>query len=131
MKNIFKRLSSDFSPKQKKNCVQITIPLVVWTSNTLLDIRIKPSEFGYKIYCPTNVFLEANAQGNQEYYFNIFEKHDKNYHFDIKIQKGIIYKDYTQETNLALAINEFIRFYVMLDDFITKHNVIGNEENFA
>ncbi len=132
MKNqdIWKRLTTDFVAKKMKNYIQIELPLVTWTDGGLLELRIKEYEDGYRVYSPTNMFLEANAGGNQEYYFNIFEKHDKNYHYDIQINKGKIYKDYPSNYNIAVAINEFIRFYIMLDDFMMKNSVIGREEDF-
>lgn len=130
MKDMFKRLSAEFSAKQMKNYIQIRIPLVVWTSGTLLELRIKQIEDGYRVYSPTNIFLEANAQGDQEYYFNIFENNDKNYHYDIKIKNSKIYKDYSSDFNVNVALNEFVRFYVMLDDFIINNDVIGHEEDF-
>ena len=128
--DIFKRLSTDFSAKKMKGYIQIQLPLVTWTDGGLLELRIKENEDGYRVYSPTNMFLEANAGGSQEYYFNIFEKHDENYHYDIKINRGKIYKYYPSNYNVAVAINEFIRFYVMLDDFIMKNSVIGREEDF-
>ena len=130
MQDILKRLSTEFSAKQMKNYIKLNLPLVTWTNGGLLELRIKLKEDGYTIYCPVNLFEEMNAGGEQEYYFNIFEKNDKNYHFDIKIKDGKIYKDYPSNYNIAVAINEFIRFYVKLDDFIINNEVIGNEENF-
>lgn len=130
MENMFKRLSSEFCVKQMKNYIQLRIPLVINTSGTLLDLKIKQKENGYIVYCPQNMFLEANNQGNQEYYFKIFEKYDSNYHYDIKIKNGKIYKNYDKEFNIIVAINEFIRFYIMFDDFMIKNNVIGNEKKF-
>lgn len=130
MQDIFKRLSTEFSAKQMKNYIKISMPLVTWIDGGLLELRIKLTENGYTIYCPTNLFLEKNAGGNQKYYFTIFEKCDENYHYDIKIRNGKIYKDYESNYNIAVAINEFIRFYVMFDDFIMKNNVIGHEEYF-
>jgi len=130
MKNIFKILSSEFSAKQMKNCIKVTLPVVINVSGTLIDLRIKQNESGFTIYCPTNIFSELNNQGNQEYYFNIFEKYDKNYHFDIKIKNGKIFKDYSKEQSVIVALNEFVRFYIMIDNFIIDNNVIGNEEKF-
>lgn len=132
MQEIFKRLSTEFCARQlKNNIIKLTLPLVTWTDGCLLELRIKLKEDGdYTIYSPTNLFVEKNAGGSQKYYFNIFEKHDKNYHYDIKIKNGKIYKDYASDYNIAVAINEFIRFYVMLDDFIIKNSVIGHEEDF-
>ena len=130
IKDIFKRLSRDFLVKKTKRYIQISIPLVLLTSGTLLILRIKQSKDGYTIYCPTNMFLEANARGNQTYYFNIFEKNDKNYHYDIKIKRGKIYKDYPEDSSVITAIDEFIRFYIMLDNFMINNSVIGSENKF-
>ena len=132
MQEIFKRLSTEFSAKKlKNNIIKLNLPLVTWTDGGLLELRIKLKEDGdYTIYCPTNLFIEKNAGGSQTYYFKLFEKNDKNYHFDIKIKNGKIYKDYKYNYNVAVAINEFIRFFVMLDDFIIKNGVIGHEEDF-
>ena len=130
MQDLFDRLSVGLSKKQMKNHIKITIPIVIHTSGTFLDLKIKKNKVGFTIFCPTNIFSEQNAQGNQEYYFNIFEKNDKNYHYDIKIKNGIIFKDYPLERNINVAIDEFVRFYIMLDDFMMNNNVIGQEEKF-
>lgn len=130
MEEIFKRLKNEFSAKMLKDCVKVTIPLVITLNGGLLDLGIKRTEDGYMIYCPTNIFLEANAQGDQVYYFNIFEKFDKSYHYDIKIKDGEFYKEYSSDSNVVVAINDFIRFFVKLDDFFINNNVIGNEKDF-
>jgi hypothetical protein len=33
--------------------------------------------------------------------------------------------------NVAVAINDFLRFMIMFDDFIVNNNVIGREEDFV
>ena len=48
----------------------------------------------------------------------------------MKIKDGKIYKDYQMDFSVDVAINEFIRFYIMLDDFIINKDVIGHEEDF-
>ena len=60
----------------------------------------------------------------------IFEKFDKNHHYSIGLKRGKICKDYHAEFNIVVAVNEFIRFFIMLDDFIINNDVIGHEENF-
>ena len=130
MQDLFKKLNAGFSIKQMKNHIKITLPVVIHTSGTFLDLKVKQYKEGFTISCPTNIFSEHNAQGNQEYYFNIFEKNDKNYHYDIKIKNGIIFKNYPLETSINVAIDEFVRFYILLDDFIINNNVIGQEERF-
>ena len=130
MQNILKRLSTEFVAKQVDDCIELTIPLITHTNGGLLELKIKPTNDGYTLCYTDNMFVEANAGGDQEYYFNIFKKHDKNCHFDIKIKNGLICKDYSADFNVAVAINEFIRFFVTFDDFIINNNVIGNETDF-
>lgn len=128
MQNLFERLKV-FSPRQMKNYIKIEIPIVMFFDGGLLGLKIKTTEKGYEIICPRNLFADSN--GSQEFYFNIFEKYDKNIHFDIKIKNGKIYKEYSEEYNIAVAVNEFIRFFIMFDDFFINNDVIGHEENFA
>lgn len=130
MQDIFKRLKDEFSVKKLKGCIKVTVPLVIVTNGGLLNLKIKQNGEGYTIYCPTNIFLEANARGDQSYYFNIFERCDKNYHYDIKIKNGKFYKDYSCDRNIVVAIDEFIRFFVLLDNFFVNNNVVGHEEDF-
>lgn len=130
MQNIFNRLKNDFSAKQTQDYIEITIPIVTWVNGALVTLRIVKSEENIIIYSPTNLFLEANAGGDQSYYFDIFEKHDKNYHYDINLKDGNFSKTYSADTNIAVAINEFVRFFILLDDFILNNDVIGNEEIF-
>lgn len=130
MEELYKRLKDEFSLKQMKNYIQIKVPLVMWINGGLLELRIKQNKGGYVVYCPTNLFLEANAGGSQEFYFDLFEKNDSDYHYDIKIKNGKFYKEYKNDSNISISINEFIRFFIMLDDFIIKNSVIGKEEEF-
>ncbi|MBQ4558426.1 MAG: hypothetical protein IJA61_03520 [Clostridia bacterium] len=128
MQNILERLKS-FSLKQNNNHISITIPLVIVTDGGLLDLIIEQIDNGYKIYCPRDFFSEAN--GSQEFYYSIFENKDKSYHYEMKIQDNIIYKEFSNEYNIVVALSEVIRFFVLFDDFIINNGVVGNEEDFA
>lgn len=128
-KSLFEKLKK-FVPRQRKNYIDITIPVVMNLNGSLLELRVKENENSYEILCQTNLFLEANAGGSQKFYYDIFEKHDKNYHYDMKIRNEKIYKEYTKDYNIIVAISEFIKFFVMFDDFFINNSVIGNEEKF-
>ena len=130
MQKLFNRLNKDYTVKNMKNCIKIELPIVLHTSGTMLVLKIIPNDSGYTIYCPTNIFSEANAGGDQTYYYNLFEKHDPHYHYGVSIKNGKISKDYTSDHNISVAINEFVRLYILLDDFIINNSVIGNEEKF-
>ena len=116
-------------PVQGDGYVDITLPVAIDTMWGLLELRITPSEETYKVESIYDIFDEANDDA--EFYFGIFEKHDKNYHYGMQINEHIFYKEYQNDYNLMRAIDEFIRFFILLDDFIIKNNVIGHEEDFV
>jgi len=127
MHNLYEKLKK-FSPKQKKTYIEITLPIVLFIDGGLLDLRIKQESDGYMIWFPRNLFYDAN--GSQEFYYNIFENYDNNYHYDIQIKNGKIFKKYPNSANITVSVNEFIRYFILLDDFILENDVIGHEENF-
>ena len=127
MQDILKRLK-EFAPKQKRGYVSITIPVVIYLDGGLLELRIKRCEENYQIYVPRDFFVDANARLDD--YYKIFEKYDQNHHFDVKIEKGKLCKTYSNETNIVVAINEFVRFCILFDNFFMENSVVGSEKNF-
>jgi len=130
MQDIFEKLKG-FLPKKVKNYYEITIPVVMAIDGGLLDLKIKPISCGYKISFERNLFIEANMGCEQELYFKIFKKYDNNFHYDIKIKNGKIFKDYTEERSIVTAIDEFVRFFIKFDNFFINNNVVGHEEDFV
>lgn len=128
MSNIFNRLKNDFTAKQEDEYISLTLPVVTWINNGLFELKIKQYDGGFTIYMPTDLFYDAN--NSQTYYFNLFEKNNKNYHYDIQIKDDIFYKEYSEDRNIVVAIDEFVKFYVMLENFILGKEVIGHEEDF-
>lgn len=128
MKDILKRLKP-FSPKMRRGYIDITLPVVIYTDGGLLDLRIRKTESGYKITCPRDLFAEANRDG--AFYFSAFERYGAGCHYGVKIKNGRFCKEYDGEQSIVVAINELIRFFILLDDFILANDVIGNEENFV
>ena len=124
----FTKWLQEFSPKQTDGYIDISLPVVIYTCNGLLELRITLLDEGYEICCPQDIFCEAN--GSLEYYFKIFEKYDKNRHYGMGVKEGVFCKAYEEEFSLVCAVDEFVRFFVLLDDFILNNNVIGHEEEF-
>lgn len=118
-----------FAPVQGDGYVDITLPVAINTIWCALEIRITPSEDTYKVESLLDMFDEANDDA--QLYFDIFEKHDKNYHYGMLIKDNVFYKEYQNDYNLTRALDEFIRFFILLDDFIIKNDVIGHEEDFV
>jgi hypothetical protein len=117
-----------FAPVQGDGYVDITLPVAINTMWCALEIRITPSDDTYRLESILDMFEDAND--GAQFYFDIFEKHDKNYHYGILLDDSVFYKEYENDYNLSRALDEFIRFFILLDDFIIKNNVIGHEEDF-
>ena len=128
MKDILKRLKP-FSPKARRGYIDVTLPVVIYTDGGLLDLRIRKPGSGYKITCPRDLFAEANRDG--AFYFSAFERYGAGCHYGMKMRCGRIYKEYDSEQSMTVALSEFARFFILLDDFIMANDVIGNEENFV
>ena len=126
--NNFTEWLKEYAPTQKDGYIDITIPVVIRVCNGLLTLRISVSEEGYTVRCPLDIFEEANE--NAEYYFKLFAKYDKNYHYEMQIKDDFFYKQYPCEYSLVCALDEFARFFILLDDFILANGVIGREEEF-
>lgn len=128
IKSILESLS-DFSPKLQDNYIEVSFPVVMNVSFSYLRLRIVPREQTYKIYCPDDLFREKND--SQKRYFDIFMKWDKSYHYGMQIDENhLIYKEFKNNYNPLCAIDEFIRFFILLDDFIMDNNVVGREDDF-
>lgn len=127
MQDIIKRME-DFAPTTKNGSVFLTLPVVMHVSGSLLELCIAPHDSYYLISCTEDHFSEAN--GDQQRYFDIFMKRDPHYHYEMQILDNLIYKQYPNDFNVAVALNEFLRFFIAFDDFIMENGVIGNEEQF-
>ena len=106
----------------------MTLPVVIYINNAFLELTVTPYDDEYEIACKEDLFQDAN--GNQEFYFDIFTAYDNNHHYGLEIEDGVIFKRYPNEYSLTVALNEFIRAFILLDDFIISKDVIGNEDSF-
>jgi len=119
----------EFTPVQGDGYVDITLPIVMHVAFDSLKLRIIPGEKSYMVCCVEDYFTETNDI--QKRYFDIFMKWDKNYHYNMQIKDGyIIYKEYENNHTLIYAIDEFVRFFVLFDEFINNNYVVGQEEKF-
>lgn len=125
--DIIKTLNN-FSPIKTDIGADITVPVVLYTSGGLLELHITEADEYYVISCAENIFLEQNRDA--EFYFNLFMKEKLNYNYTMKISNGIIYAEYDNEYSLTVAINEFIRFFILLDDFVINNSILGNESQY-
>ena len=117
------------APVQGDGYVDITLPVAINTTWCALELRITPHKESYTVESTVDMFYDANDDA--QFYFDIFKKHDKNYHYGMLLKDGVFYKEYQHDYNLLRALDEFIRFFILLDDFIIKNDVIGHEEDFV
>ena len=127
MLNLMNRLL-DYAPQEKDGRIYITVPMVVSLSQGPLELVITQEESTYTLFCPTNFFEDANE--SQQFYFDLFKRHFKGYFYDIELKNGLFTKSYSGEHSPLHAINDFIRFIILLDDFMLENDVIGHENSF-
>ncbi len=129
MQDIMKRLSRDFTAIKVDGAIEITFPVVINTCGGLVTLRIEEHEDSYTITHPEDIFSD---RGNDtlEFYYGLFKKHNKQYHYDVELKGGVLTKECPGDYNVAVALSDFIRFMIMFDDFFIDNEVIGNEESF-
>jgi hypothetical protein len=104
------------------DCIEIELPVVLHFAGTLLTLRICPlgDETGYYVLDDGAIFSEFS--GDPASYFRLFEQGDKRDHFGIGVSDQCFFKQYDADFGVRVAIDEFIRFFIRLDDFFTEHS---------
>lgn len=120
MQDYFKNLGV-FKVIKNDNLIQITIPLAININYNLLKLNIAIDSNGYTICDDGKTFKNLNNSAN--FYYNLFIK-NSNQHFDIQLRDNKLIKQYPDNFNIQVAINEFVRFFVYLDDYIIDNNII-------
>lgn len=100
---------------------QIELPVVLYFNYQRLQLYIYPMDDGYRISDDGETFLEHSY--DTQYYYDLFSEKDKSYHFDIELKDNYICKNYRFDYSLMSAIDEFIRFFILLDEFMNKNNI--------
>lgn len=117
--NIIKNLEY-FKPVEKEGYVEVVLPVSIKIFKACLRLRIYNTEKGYAISDDGYTFYECNE--DSEYYYNLFKENNK-YHYNILLKDNYLYKEYADNFNINVALNEFIRFFVYLDDYISRNNI--------
>ena len=101
---------------------EVELPVVLYFNYQRLVLFIKPVDEGYYIYDDGKAFIEYS--NDTKYYYDLFNDKDSNYHYDIKLDNNHLYKEYKYDYSLTSAIDEFIRFFVFLDEFMRKNDIV-------
>lgn len=100
---------------------QIELPVVLYFNYQRLVLNIYPTDDGYYISDTGDTFIEYKFE--PKYYYDLYIKKDKNDHYNIQLKDNYIYKTYQYDYSLLNAIDEFIRFFIHLDEFMISNDI--------
>lgn len=100
---------------------QIELPVVLYFNYQRLRLHIYPVDDGYVVSDDGETFIEHSC--DPQYYYDLFDQKDQNYHFGIELKDNYICKNYRFDYSLMSAIDEFIRFFILLDEFMRKNDI--------
>ena len=100
---------------------QIELPVVLYFNYQRLNLYIYPVDDGYYVSDDGETFVEHSR--DTQYYFDLFCKEDKHYHYQIELIEDHICKKYRYDYSLMSALDEFIRFFILLDWFMEKNDI--------
>ena len=100
---------------------QIELPVVLYFNYQRLILHIYPVDDGYVVSDDGETFIEYSC--DTQYYYDLFAQKDQNYHFGIELKDNYICKNYRFDYSLMSAIDEFIRFFILLDEFMRKNDI--------
>ena len=100
---------------------EIELPVVLYFNYQRLRLYIYAVDDGYYVSDDGETFVEYSC--DTRYYYELFNKKDKAYHFEIGLKDNHICKYYRFDYSLMSAIDEFIRFFILLDEFMRKNDI--------
>ena len=107
----------DFNPRVEDECyIKWTLPVAIGISWSMLTLCIAPTEDGYIISDEGGLF-EERMHGGEEYYFKKYCRSKNRCTYGIKVKNGYFYKEYPNNHSPRVAVSDFIRFFIALDDF--------------
>ena len=123
MKNRIIEYLSDYKTTDCGDYIEIKLPVMLDFDFKLLSLRIYPisKTEGYYVSDDGRAFAEMHND-TAEFYFKKFDNDDKNDHFDITVKNGYFQKKFRPDYSVIAAINDFIRFFVYFDDYMTYKN---------
>ena len=100
----------------------VELPVAIYFNFQRLTLYIYPVDDGYYISDDGKTFVEKN--NSAKYYYDLFNKKDKNFHYNIELKNDYLCKKYRFDVSLIASIDEFVRFFVFLDEFIQNNNIV-------
>ena len=97
----------------------IELPVILYFNYQRLRLYIYPVDDGYYVSDDGETFVECS--GDSEYYFNMFSEKDQSYHYEIGLKDDHICKRYDYDFSLLAALDEFVKFFVALENFMSAY----------
>ncbi len=119
IQDILKQLEI-LSIKSDDDHVTITLPVCLYMNWNCVELIIKPTEKGYVITDTGDNFNRFNNVAS--YYYDLFIKSGNRF-YDIQLDNETIFKEYEFNFSIIAALDEFIRFFANLDDFVLDNNL--------
>ena len=108
---------------QARDCgdhIVFELPLVLDFNYQLLTLQIYPLDEDRGYYITDDGLAFSEMSYDAAYYIDRFEREDKNDHMGITLSGEWLFKQYPTDFSVRVAVNEFIRYFVYLDDFILR-----------
>ena len=105
--------------KERENHFEIELPIVLFFNQQILTLRLYPTDDGYYICTDGTTFDDCEYDCKQ--YYDLFIANDKHCHYEIKQDNNYIYKKYDLDRSARTAVDEFVKFFVYLDDYILDY----------
>lgn len=105
------------------DCFEIELPVIMRFNQQIITLRLYPFDDGYYVSSDGYTFdeyLEYSANYCKKYY-DLFMENDHHYHYEIKQEGAYLYKQYDEDYSARAAVDEFVRFFLLLDDFMLDY----------
>lgn len=117
MQDYMKSLSI-FTPVDNGEFIKLSIPIICESTFCMVTLEIYYDKNGYTIAHDAEDFFYHCSYNNPEYYYKRYIEESNKCHFNIQYMENRFYKEYPYNFSITVAVNEFARFFVYLDDFI-------------
>ena len=102
---------------------EIELPVITFFNQQLITLRIYPLDDGYYISTDGFTFDEYPEYSASycEKYYNLFMEKDSHCHYEIQREGAYLYKKYASNHSARHAIDDFVKFFVYLDEFMLDY----------
>lgn len=111
----------DLSVVENPDYIEVTYPIEFSIYYSLVTIRIYTDNDCYYITDEGYTFDETNDCGS--YYFDLYKKAGKYNDFGITLEDETFCKEYSWDFDIRRAVDEFVRFLIYFDDFMSENNL--------